>query len=171
MKRNRDIKRYLREVKSALCDSGAFPSAFYDAFSGEVYGYAEEQRDVSFQSLVLKFGTPEEISKSFFYTCKRAPVLDANRKKILWRRCALLSFVLLTAALAAVVVTVRITSRTIRVSDPIVVSVEPASDALSKQTLPASRGEATVLSKMDRNRVIMTADSRPASVILCPPVR
>ena len=62
---NRDIKRYLREVRSWLPCSNKLKKGILDKILGNVSAFCEEHPEAGYDEIVARFGTPYQIASAY----------------------------------------------------------------------------------------------------------
>ena len=81
MKDDKIIKMYVKAVLHELNCSKAMASVFRQKFLSEISDFAEENEEMSYETLVNRFGQPAEIAAGFFNRSDYEELLKKAKKK------------------------------------------------------------------------------------------
>ena len=114
----KEIRRYLKEVRKELNCSMSIKSVFLKDLKEEIAFSRIQGMTITGESLRAEFGTPEEISASFYNRNDYKELLAKAKKKLFfWRIAAGVITVILVLTIIFLICFIQSSSIEIRISD------------------------------------------------------
>ena len=101
---NKLIKSYLKDVSSKLTCPRSVRSVFISELKNEIEDLIKEKRDLTYEMLCERYGSPDEIANGFYDRSDYSRLLQKAKKKAKrWKILCIIAVILLALAIGYLV--------------------------------------------------------------------